>query len=507
MTILRVSSGMRHLLLCLCVVTAVASENDWFRPLGPPPKAAPRRISGGESFPPLPLPATPLRRSERKRQPSPPPLFGKLVWGEAATFTFDDGNSTDIADWNLCPADLQGLLAKTRQALGEPFGSEPVSLADFHGDPQRLPAVLVSGVRSLRLGDAQSRALRDYVLRGGMLVFDSVAGSPFFTESARQVIAGMFPDRPLRRIPADHPLFHLVTDVDKAGFGRNPPGTEPWYEGVYVGSRVGVLLSPYGLGCGWDDREVPDLPQAVFYDVATATRLGANLAAYAIGWANVGIEEARPELFGALDERPPGGEFVFAQLRHAGHWDVHPGAAVKLLAGLRRDSALAVHLKRVAVTPGLDDLGSYPALWLTGLDAPAFDERARAALRAYLAGPGTLIAVNGLGLAAFDRALRPELAALLPGVRLAPLAPDHPLFTCALRLVEARYTPAALAMRPGLTQPWIEGMVVGDSLKVIYSPFDLCAGWDGIDRPGIRAWDPASAITMGTNLVVWAATH
>jgi hypothetical protein len=50
----------------------------------------------------------------------------------------------------------------------------------------------------------------------------------------------------------------------------------PVYEGVYVGSRVGVLLSPYGLGCGWDDREVPELPQAVFYDVATATRLAVN---------------------------------------------------------------------------------------------------------------------------------------------------------------------------------------------------------------------------------------
>ena len=29
-----------------------AGENDWFVPLGPPPEAAKRRISGGESFPP-----------------------------------------------------------------------------------------------------------------------------------------------------------------------------------------------------------------------------------------------------------------------------------------------------------------------------------------------------------------------------------------------------------------------------------------------------------------------
>ena len=49
---------------------SMAGENDWFVPLGPPPEAAKRRISGGEAFPPLPLPATPLRRTERSRPTS-----------------------------------------------------------------------------------------------------------------------------------------------------------------------------------------------------------------------------------------------------------------------------------------------------------------------------------------------------------------------------------------------------------------------------------------------------
>ena len=32
---------------------------------GPPPRAKPQRRTGGESFPPLPLPVTPLRRTEK----------------------------------------------------------------------------------------------------------------------------------------------------------------------------------------------------------------------------------------------------------------------------------------------------------------------------------------------------------------------------------------------------------------------------------------------------------
>src|SRR5690348_13489635 len=92
-------------LVCAGLVTAtsvavLADESEWFRPLGQPPKASPRRISGGEGVPPLPLPATPLRRSERKREPSPPKVIGKVIWGETASFQYDTGDKTEVADWN-----------------------------------------------------------------------------------------------------------------------------------------------------------------------------------------------------------------------------------------------------------------------------------------------------------------------------------------------------------------------------------------------------------------------
>ncbi len=494
-------------LLLSALVLLPAAESDWFRPLGPPPKATPRRINGGEGVPPLPLPATPLRRSERKRQPSPPVLIGKVVWGEAGSFVYDGGEKADIADWNLCPGDLQGVLGKARAALGEPFTSEPVPLATFHGDPARTPALFFSGVRSLRLSDAQVALLKDYVQRGGMVVFDSVAGSPYFTESARELAARLLPTSPLRPLAPDHPLFHLLVDVDKAGYGSKAPSDQPRFEGAWLGSRVAVLLSPVGLGCGWDDREVPGLPQAVFYDVPTAQRLGVNLIGYIVGNGPVGQAEAKPELFAAADARPAANEFVFAQVVHRGHWDVHPGAAARLLAGLRRDAALNVSLKRVAVEPGKDDLTPYAALWMDGVEAPAFDDRARAALRTYLAGPGLLIVNGGLGAEAFVTALRQEVAALVPGASLRPLAPDHPLFACAAHIGAVGYTAAALTARPGLNAPYLEGVQAGDALKVVLSPFDLIAGWDGLDRPGAKAWAPEGAVALGGNLVVWASTH
>ena len=76
---------MRALVLALLLASVGASslqaagENDWFVPLGKPPEAPPKRVNGAEGFPPLPLPATPLRRTERHRQPTPPALFGKVA--------------------------------------------------------------------------------------------------------------------------------------------------------------------------------------------------------------------------------------------------------------------------------------------------------------------------------------------------------------------------------------------------------------------------------------------
>ncbi len=485
---------------------AAASENDWFVPLGPPPKAAPRHISGGESFPPLPLPATPLRRSERKKDPAPPKLIGKVVWGETATFGGESGG--EVADWNLCPADLQSLMRGSSQALGVRYGSQSVTLATFEADPSTTPLLFVSGTRRLRMDAEQLAKLRLYVQRGGLLVFDSVAGSPWFTDSVRVTLAQLFPDRPLRRLPADHPLLHAAVDLDKAGFGRNAPGDQVVLEGIYVGCRVGVLLSPYGLGCGWDGRHVPGLPQAVYYDVETAGRIGVNLVAYTLGYAEAGLEEAKPELFGAADAAPPSDELVFTQLTHNGHWDVHPGAAAGLLRRAAGTLAVKVSLRRQAVDPGKDALAGRTFAWLTGLDDFQFSEAAIANLRAFLRGGGTLVVNNGLGLATFDAAVRRELARLLPDQTLKPIMTDHPLFSGGPFPVQvANLTPAARVAYPKLAGPMLEGIAIGGDLRVIYSPLDLEAGWTGCEHPMMRGYEADTAMALGLDLLVYAATH
>jgi len=484
-----------------------AGESDWFVPLGKPPDAPPKRISGGEGFPPLPLPATPLRRSERHRQPSPPSLFGKVIWGEQGSFTYPGGNTTKITDWNLCPADLHRLFDKVQGKLGLQYGYDEVSLSSFSGDPDKMALLFFSGTRTLKLDPQDLAKLRAYVLKGGMLCFDSVAGSPYFYESARALMQQAFPELAWRQIPADHPLFHMVNDVNTVHYSANVASDKPQMEGLYVGSRIGVLLSKYGLGCGWDDHPVPLLQQAAYYDPPSAENIGMNLVAYVIGYNRVGMEESKPELFAAVDEKTPTDEFVFAQLEHEGAYNVHPNSATQLLSKLRTATSLRVNLKREVVDPSKDDLSNLSFLYLTGLDDFHLSDNAVTALRGFLQRNGTLLINNGLGLSTFDTAVRRELARVLPDAKLEPIPLSHSIFSDVVPVQAADYTPAVAMRYPQLKTPKLEGITLNGDIRVIYSPIDLEAGWETTEYPLALAYRADTATPLGMNILMYAATH
>ncbi len=515
--------------ICVLIVTmfvasvpAQGKENDWFVYLGnkTTPKAPRKNISAAEALAPLPLPATPLRRTERKKPPQPDYLVGKVIWGESASFVDSGGQKTEIADWNLCPTDMEKFVGNGR-TMDLAYHWQNVNLNDFHFDPKKLPALLFSGGRTLRLSQTHIQALREYVLNGGMVICDSIAGSPYFYESAKKIFLEAFPECRFRVLPADHPLYHMLVDVakliypkDRASKGSmikaGAGGTKPFMEGIYVGSRVGVLVSKYGLGCGWnrDIRRLSGLRQAAYYDIKSANQIGLNLAAYIVGYAEVGLLEGQPEVFGLADEKRPTDEFVFAQIKHDGVWNVHPGGATALLTKLRRHSAVRVNLKRVAVDPEEDDLSSYPFLYMTGMDDFSFSPEAVTALRRHLDYRGVLLINNGMGLSTFDRAVRRELAKIVPEAKLEPIAANHNLYNSFVSIRQVTYSPVLAKNKPELkNRPYLLGVTIDGDLRVLYSPYDLEAGWLEAYYPLIRGYDSIGAQQLGMNIITYVMTH
>jgi hypothetical protein len=486
-------------------------ENDWFVYLGnrSAPKAPPKQISAAEALPPLPLPATPLRRTERKKPPQPQDMLGKVIWGQAASFTDSNGDAMQIADWNLCPTDLERLLEKARET-GLSYHWNNVNLSDFHFDPKALPALFFSGVRTLRLSDTHIQALRNYVLDGGMVICDSIAGSPFFYESAQRVFQQAFPECSWRVVPADHPLYHMFVDITRVSYRGRTGTTEPFLEGIYVGSRVGVLLSKYGLGCGWnrDVQRLTELSKAAYYDAKSAGEIGVNLAAYVIGYAEAGAVEGRPEIYGTADQRTPTDEFVFAQLKHEGAWNVHPGAATALLTKLRNHTTIRVNLKRVVADPQKDDLSDHAFLYLTGLDDFSFSPRAVSALQRFLQSGGFLLVNNGLGLGTFDQAVRREIAKLVPDAKFQLLPDGHGLYNSLFNITEVEYSPGLAQANPALgNRPYLLAVFLSGDLRILYSPYDLEAGWLPAAYPLSKSYESGSAERLGMNIIAYLMTH
>ncbi len=84
-----------------------------------------------------------------------------------------------------------------------------------------------NGSRSIKLDPKQIELLRTYVLRGGMVVFDSIAGSPFFYAAARKITETALPECKLRTLPLDHPFYHMLADVDKVHYPKNLDSDAP----------------------------------------------------------------------------------------------------------------------------------------------------------------------------------------------------------------------------------------------------------------------------------------
>lgn len=85
-----------------------------------PASKPPAQMSSGEGVPPLPLPAVPQRRTEKKNPPRPPVLVVKIITDKES-------------DWNTNPQDIENLLKWMAKNLGVNFSSQNRTLDDVFG--------------------------------------------------------------------------------------------------------------------------------------------------------------------------------------------------------------------------------------------------------------------------------------------------------------------------------------------------------------------------------------
>ena len=473
---------------------------------GPPPQAAPQSQTGGESFAPLPLPVTPLRRSEKKRPPSPPTLIGKAALGNPKWRTVD-GKRTMYRDWMTDPADVKTLLDWTNEKLGINYKASEADLGNFSFDPRELPALLLAGHNSFSFTDIQRAQLQRFVMDGGTLIADACCGWKDFTDSFRNEMEIIFPGRVLRKMLPDNPIFSTYYRLDQAFTYKKADGEiytdEPSLESIEFGCRDGVIFSSADMTCGWDGHEHP---RGTRMTIDLARQVGANIVTYMLGTFQLGRFLSTSKIY--FDEKAPArDEFVFAQIVHEGDWDPDPSAVYNLLKFAKDSSTLEVKFKRENIKISDPSALTYPIWYMTGHREFVFSNDDAARLRQFVEAGGIFLADACCGRTTFDTAFRSEIRKVFQDNPLVPIPKDHPIYHCHFELDKAEYTPRVAEDYGNIDEPELEAVMIDDKPVVIYSRFDLGNGWERFAHPYAYGYADQTALEIGTNLLIYAVTH
>jgi hypothetical protein len=484
---------------------SLGQENGGPIDCGPPPQARPQNRTGGESFPPLPLPVTPLRRTEKKRPPAPPALIGKMALGPVR-FVVRNGRRVQYRDWMTDPADLDSLLAWTNQRLNIHYRKAETDFDHFSFDPRELPALLFAGHNQFELSAEVRSRLARYLLDGGMIIGDACCGWRDFDEAFRREMAAVFPERPLRKLTADDPLLASYYKLGNFTYQRadgSRYNAEPCLEGITIGCRTAVVYSPADLTCGWDGH---DHPRGLRVVVNQARQIGANYVTYLLGSFQLGRFLSTTRIYHQADE-PNRDDFVFAQIVHEGDWDPDPSAAHNLLRHIRQNSTLNVKFRRAQVAITDPQALGYPLLYMTGHNSFRWSPQEVSLLRRYLRAGGTLLADACCGRLAFHLAFEREIAKVFPDSRLEEIPLDHPLYRAHYDIRRVDYTPRAAEDFGAISTPTLKGILLNGRPAVIYSRFDLGNGWEQFPHPYTYGYSDRDALALGTNVVVYTVTH
>ena len=464
-------------------------------PCGKPPPPKPAHRASAEGFAPLPLPVVPQRRTEKKKPPTPPSIVVKIKTAEKL-------------DWATDENDINNLLIWMQQKLKIKFGYEEKKLSEIKLEAARLPMLYRTGHNAFSFSAAERERIRQYILKGGFMLFDTCCGRKGFADSVRTELAQIFPERPLHKLPSDHPVYRCYYDVPlvrytpAAGIAGLAP---PPLEGIDIGCRTAVVFSPFDLSCGWD-MHTHKTCRGV--QAEHALKLGANLIAYATATKAMGVSLAESRIY-VDQERSRADKFRIGQIIHNGQWNPDPAGLSTLLDTVSTTTSLKVSFATQPLKLQDRQLTTHPFVYMTGHNNFTLSEGEVRALRGYLKAGGFLMADACCGRKAFDVAFRREMQRVLPGAKLQALQPSHPLYSMQYKVTSVNYTQAAVVQKklsnPG--PPRLEGIVVDGNLVVVYSRYDLGCGWELKPHPFGVGYESRDAVRLGVNTVMYAVSH
>ena len=159
------------------------------------------------------------------------------------------------------------------------------------GDHYDWPWLYAVEVGHWEWDEAQAKAIREHLLRGGFLMVDDFHGTrewDIFEVSMRRI----FPDRPIVDIDNADPIFHTIYDLDeryqvpgaqylRSGSTSEFGGVDPHWRGIYdeKGRLMVAICHNMDLGDSWEWADEPRYDEKFS---ALGIRIAVNYVAYAM---------------------------------------------------------------------------------------------------------------------------------------------------------------------------------------------------------------------------------
>ena len=180
-------------------------------------------------------------------------------------------------DWYSNPTALPNLAKFCNEQIDTAISMSTETVAPGSIDIFNFPIVHMTGHGNVFFTNEEALNLRNYLLSGGFLHIDDNYG---MDEYLRKELVKIFPDKELKELPGDHPIFTYnykfpegLPKIHEHDSGR------PQAFGITHEGRL-ILLYTFesDLGDGWENPEIHNDPEEVRLK---ALRMGANIVKYA----------------------------------------------------------------------------------------------------------------------------------------------------------------------------------------------------------------------------------
>jgi hypothetical protein len=183
---------------------------------------------------------------------------------------------------------IQGIKRLTNLNIAE--HERAIAITD--PDLFRYPFLYTSEPEQMVLTDQDAAIMREYLARGGFWVLDDFWGS-FEWETMARSMRKILPDAEIKDIPHNHPIFHVMYDIDKIiqvpSLAYVYNGGVTWEQDGFVGECKGiwdehgrlVVVINHNTDLG-DAYEWADEPKYPNYFSSYAYRLAINFIVYSL---------------------------------------------------------------------------------------------------------------------------------------------------------------------------------------------------------------------------------